>query len=90
VRIVGTAGHANALQCVRTLDDLDAMNNALDAHDDDGFNQAIADGFALHTGQYVRIIDTKGLIDREYQLRILSGPNAHESCWTNEWNGFFK
>ncbi len=68
--------------CPATSEKLGEMLKAVEVHDNDGYQESLQGGSALHKGDRVRVLERKGFAGLNIRLRILSGPFAHSACWT--------
>jgi hypothetical protein len=81
-RTIGAAGSGVGLPCPATPEQEDAMIKALVAHDTDGAEEAMQGGSMLHTGDKVLVLEINIFAGARMKLRILSGPNADDVCYT--------
>jgi hypothetical protein len=69
--------------CLPTRAQLNAVQDAVAAGDRDGFKEIIQNGFMLHPGAKVLVLTREGFpLFADMRIRILTGPHAHEACWT--------
>lgn len=82
---------AQGLPCPGTKDGFDKMLSVLNNQDQAGLDEIMQNGFYLHQGDRVLIIDHQGVFGLVVQMRMLTGKNARKACWeSSDTPGLFQ
>jgi hypothetical protein len=75
-----TGKGTEAIGCYDSPETLDKVAEAIDKHDDEGFQDLSAGVPVLHSGTRVRVLDFD-LFKGYLSVRVRSGDHAGEKCW---------